>query len=57
MEACSPGPYLELFARGPRENWTVWGNEAEKYSPTWKTYANHSQTELNVMQLEIAGTE
>ena len=22
-----PGPYLELFARKPRENWMVWGNE------------------------------
>lgn len=28
IEACSPGPYLELFARQPREGWTSWGNEA-----------------------------
>jgi N6-adenosine-specific RNA methylase IME4 len=28
IEACSPGPYLELFARYPREGWTVWGDEA-----------------------------
>lgn len=28
IEACSPGPYLELFARGARENWDVWGNES-----------------------------
>lgn len=28
IEACSPGPYLELFARYPREGWTVWGAEA-----------------------------
>lgn len=28
IEACSPGPYLELFARGARDNWDVWGNEA-----------------------------
>lgn len=28
IEACSPGPYLELFARHPREGWTVWGDEA-----------------------------
>lgn len=45
IEACSKGPYLELFARGLRENWTVWGNQAnEDYHPTWTTYANHSQT-------------
>lgn len=25
-----PGPYLELFARRPREGWTVFGNEIEK---------------------------
>jgi N6-adenosine-specific RNA methylase IME4 len=28
VESCSPGPYLELFARAPREGWTVWGAEA-----------------------------
>jgi len=28
IEACSPGPYLELFARHRREGWTQWGNEA-----------------------------
>lgn len=26
IEACSPGPYLELFARQPREGWTSWGD-------------------------------
>src|ERR1700731_4010886 len=24
IEACSPGPHLELFARGARKKWTVW---------------------------------
>jgi N6-adenosine-specific RNA methylase IME4 len=24
------GPYLELFARRPREGWTTWGNEIER---------------------------
>lgn len=28
VEACSPGPYLELFARYPRLGWTQWGAEA-----------------------------
>jgi N6-adenosine-specific RNA methylase IME4 len=27
IEQCSPGPYLELFARFPRLGWTQWGNE------------------------------
>ena len=45
IESCSPGPYLEMFARGPREGWSVWGNQAEEYIPTWKTYKNHSQVD------------
>jgi len=29
IEACSPGPYLEMFARGnDRKLWHTWGNEA-----------------------------
>lgn len=27
IESCSPGPYLELFARHKRPNWSQWGNE------------------------------
>lgn len=27
IESCSPGPYLELFARHPRDGWTSWGDE------------------------------
>lgn len=50
IEACSPGPYLELFARGPREGWQVWGNQSEEYTPSWDTYANHSQS--NVVPLK-----
>jgi N6-adenosine-specific RNA methylase IME4 len=43
IEACSPGPFLELFARGTRKGWVTWGNQAsEGYAPTWKTYAHHS---------------
>lgn len=43
IEACSPGPFLELFGRGVRENWTVWGNQADcDYKPTWKTYKYNS---------------
>ncbi len=27
IEDCSPGPYLELFARFSRDGWDQWGNE------------------------------
>jgi N6-adenosine-specific RNA methylase IME4 len=44
IEACSPGPYLELFARGTRPGWDMWGNQAEEdYEPSWATYANHTK--------------
>jgi N6-adenosine-specific RNA methylase IME4 len=43
IEACSEGPYLELFARGERNGWAAWGNQADAdYAPTWKTYAYNS---------------
>jgi N6-adenosine-specific RNA methylase IME4 len=43
IEACSPGPYLELFARGERPNWTAWGHQANaSYRPSWNTYAYNS---------------
>jgi N6-adenosine-specific RNA methylase IME4 len=29
IEACSPGPYLEMFARSRRDGWSVWGDEVE----------------------------
>jgi N6-adenosine-specific RNA methylase IME4 len=43
IERCSPGPYLEMFARNTRKGWVGWGNQADEYEPTWQTYANHSQ--------------
>ena len=43
IEACSPGPYLELFARGERKGWAMWGNQAnDDYEPSWNTYKNHT---------------
>lgn len=44
---CSPGPFLEMFARGERSGWSIWGNQAdETYMPTWSTYSNHSRKHL-----------
>lgn len=48
IEGCSPGPYLEIFARGApeRPDWTVWGAQADDdYVPTWKTYSHNSAAE------------
>ncbi|CAN5170667.1 hypothetical protein BH24PSE2_BH24PSE2_14820 [soil metagenome] len=47
IEACSPGPFLELFARGTREKWSQWGDQLEGYAPSWSTYANHSRSDAS----------
>ncbi len=50
IESCSPGPRIELFARGTRPGWSVWGNEAEEnYEPSWKTYAHNSATDRRLV--------
>ncbi len=45
IESCSWGPYLELFGRGSRPGWTVWGDQAANdYQPDWPTYDYNSAT-------------
>lgn len=45
ITSCSPGPFLEMFARGERPGWSIWGDQAhEEYAPNWPTYSNHSQS-------------
>jgi N6-adenosine-specific RNA methylase IME4 len=47
IEDCSWGPRLEMFSRGKRPGWTVWGNQAdESYEPTWPTYSYNSAMEI-----------
>jgi len=51
IEACSPGPFVELFARGTRKGWATWGNQADDdYRPTWKTYAHNSRSAMITAQ-------
>lgn len=36
VETCSWGPFLELFARGPRPGWASWGDQAKvAFEPDW----------------------
>ena len=53
IESCSPGPYLELFSRGKRTGWSVWGNQTEEYTPEWPTYkynsSNGNSSQLKMM--------
>ncbi len=43
IEACSQAARIELFARGDRDGWDMWGNQATAdYEPDWSTYKNHT---------------
>lgn len=42
IESCSPGPYLELFARYPREGWKVWGNESAVEMPRGQVHRGYA---------------
>lgn len=45
IEACSPGPYLELFARQRRTGWEWWGDQASTYEevrPLVPMYNGHA---------------
>ncbi|MCA3623029.1 MAG: S-adenosylmethionine-binding protein [Methylobacterium sp.] len=53
IESCSSGPYLEMFARGTRKNWTYWGNQAhEEYAPDWKTYSHNSASDKSQLAIK-----
>lgn len=43
IQACSPGAYLELFARHQRPGWTVWGDESsEDVAPRGATHKGYA---------------
>lgn len=47
IESCSQEPRIELFARGVRPGWEMWGKQASAdYEPTWKTYSNHTTADI-----------
>ncbi len=62
IEQCSPGPYLELFARERIEGWTCWGDQVDSYEndrPLYNGYNNTRQstdeTRRNRRKQTIAG--
>lgn len=40
IEKCSPGPYIELFARVARLGWECWGDETDNYEPRKSIYTS-----------------
>jgi len=45
IEECSPGPFLELFAREKMAGWTQWGNEIETYMHTKRVHSSYRGAE------------
>lgn len=53
IEACSPGPYLEMFARHPQPGWALWGDEAdESVTPRGKTHRGYGGGPIEVPRLK-----
>ncbi len=42
IQRCSPGPYLELFARERVEGWTQWGDEVDSYLENRPNYPSYT---------------
>ena len=48
IESCSPGPYLEMFARYARPGWSVWGNESdEEITPQGKAQRGYAGGDID----------
>jgi N6-adenosine-specific RNA methylase IME4 len=54
IERCSPGPYLELFARHERAGWDQWGNEVgnseAKVFPAYRGGEIETKRQLNLLE-------
>jgi N6-adenosine-specific RNA methylase IME4 len=47
IERCSPGPFLELFARYPQEGWIAWGDEAgDEVQPRGRVHRGYEGGEV-----------
>lgn len=42
IESCSPGPFLEMFARYPRAGWSVWGDESSGETPRGRVHKGYA---------------
>lgn len=53
IESCSPGPYLEMFARQAMPGWTAWGDESgTDAQPRGKTHKGYAGGDIDVPFLE-----
>lgn len=53
IERCSPGPYLEMFARNAMPGWTAWGDESGTDSaPRGKVHRGYAGGSIDAPYLE-----
>lgn len=51
IERCSPGPFLEMFARYPRPGWSCWGAEASlDVKPRGRQHKGYSGGDLPMIE-------
>jgi N6-adenosine-specific RNA methylase IME4 len=53
IESCSPGPYLELFARFRRPGWNQWGNEDVEENSHYGVARRNGHTDPQLRLLEV----
>jgi N6-adenosine-specific RNA methylase IME4 len=51
IESCSPGPYLEMFARHPQPKWIAWGDEADVDAPRGQAHRGYSGGPIELPRL------
>lgn len=54
IEQCSPGPYLELFARERMDGWTQWGDQVDTYQHQRPDYKGYRRVAFEPVRREIA---
>lgn len=54
IESCSPGPWLELFARHPQPGWVAWGDEADpEIVPRGRIHPGYAGGAIEIPQLQM----
>jgi N6-adenosine-specific RNA methylase IME4 len=49
IEACSPGPFVELFARQRRSDWEQWGDQVDTYAHTRPLFPAYNGSSVRVI--------
>jgi N6-adenosine-specific RNA methylase IME4 len=49
IEACSPGPFVELFARQRRDGWESWGDQVDTYAQTRPLFPMYNGSSVRVI--------